>query len=146
MTRFVIEADGGSRGNPGPAAYGTVVRDETGRVVVEAAEYIGVATNNIAEYSGVLAGLRIVGGLDPTAHVEARLDSKLVVEQMSSRWKIKHPDIRTIALEVRAAFPVTQVTYQWVPRESNKAADALVNESLDDVARGGTGAINRRLC
>ncbi len=142
---YIIEADGGSRGNPGPAAYGTVVRDaQDDRVVVEAAGYLGVATNNVAEYSGLLRGLEIVSELDPTATVEARLDSKLVVEQMSGRWKIKHPDMRELAISARNAFVPQQVTYTWVPREQNKLADALVNESLDAVEFGADGEIDRR--
>ena len=87
--RVLIEADGGSRGNPGPAAYGAVLKDAvTGEVLAEDGTTIGVATNNVAEYSGLLAGLRLAAALDPTARVEVRMDSKLVVEQMSGRWKI----------------------------------------------------------
>lgn len=142
--RYVIEADGGSRGNPGPAAYGTVVRDAAdGRVVAEAAGYLGETTNNVAEYTGLVEGLRIVARLDAAAVVEARLDSKLVVEQMSGRWKIKHPDMRQLALQARDAFPPSQVSYTWVPREQNKLADALVNESLDAVEFGADGEIER---
>lgn len=146
MTRqFVIEADGGSRGNPGPAAYGAVVRDAgTGDALVELAEHLGVTTNNVAEYSGLVAGLAAAHELDPTAEVEVRMDSKLVVEQMSGRWKIKHEDMRRLALLARDAFPASRVSYTWVPRARNKAADALVNASLDAVARGGDGRIVRR--
>mgnify|MGYP003434331783 FL=1 len=140
---YVIEADGGSRGNPGPASYGTVVR-EGDRVVAEAAGYLGIATNNVAEYTGLLRGLEIVAELDPNATVQARLDSKLVVEQMSGRWKINHPDMRDLAIRARDAFTPQQVEYCWVPREQNKLADALVNESLDAVQRGADGEILRR--
>jgi probable phosphoglycerate mutase len=137
VSRFVVEADGGSRGNPGPAAYGTVVKDgETGAVLREIAEYVGTASNNVAEYRGLIAGLEAVRELDPSATVEARLDSKLVVEQLSGRWKIKHPDMRELALRARAVLPPSQVTYTWVPRERNKHADRLANEALDAAARG----------
>ena len=137
MTRFVVEADGGSRGNPGPAAYGTVVKDgETGAVLREIAEHIGTASNNVAEYRGLIAGLEAVRELDPSATVEARLDSKLVVEQLSGRWKVKHPDMRVLALRAREVLPPSQVTYTWVPRERNKHADRLANEALDAAARG----------
>lgn len=136
MAHFVIEADGGSRGNPGPAAYGTVVRDASGRVLAERAEYIGTSTNNVAEYQGLIAGLTVVRELDPDATVEARLDSKLVVEQMSGRWKIKHPSMRPLALQAKAILPPDRVTYTWVPRERNKHADRLANEALDAAARG----------
>jgi len=134
---LIVEADGGSRGNPGPAAYGTVVRDhESGEALVERAEFIGIASNNVAEYRGLIAGLTAARELDPGAHVEARLDSKLVVEQMSGRWKIKHPAMRPLALEARELLPVDQVSYVWVPRERNKHADRLANEALDAAARG----------
>ena len=137
MTRFVVEADGGSRGNPGPAAYGTVVKDfATGAVLRELAEHIGTASNNVAEYRGLIAGLEAVRELDPTASLEARLDSKLIVEQMSGRWKIKHPDMRDLALRARDVLPPSNVTYVWVPRERNKHADRLANEALDAAARG----------
>ncbi|MEP6760911.1 MAG: bifunctional RNase H/acid phosphatase [Sporichthyaceae bacterium] len=135
--RLIVEADGGSRGNPGPAAYGTVVRDaESGEVLAERAEFIGTASNNVAEYRGLIAGLTAARQLDPKAHVEARLDSKLVVEQMSGRWKIKHPSMIPLALEAKQLLPPAQVTYEWVPRERNKHADRLANEALDAAARG----------
>ena len=135
--RLIVEADGGSRGNPGPAAYGTVVRDaESGDVLAERAEFIGTASNNVAEYRGLIAGLTAARELDPKAHVQARLDSKLVVEQMSGRWKIKHPSMIPLALEAKQLLPPAQVTYEWVPRERNKHADRLANEALDAAARG----------
>jgi broad specificity phosphatase PhoE/ribonuclease HI len=135
--RFIVEADGGSRGNPGPSAYGAVVIDaDTGEVLANLSEYLGVATNNYAEYSGAIAGLRHAANLDATADVEVRLDSRLVVEQMSGRWQIKHADMRELAKQARAAFPPAQVTYTWVPREQNRRADALVNSALDAAAAG----------
>ncbi|WP_030370498.1 bifunctional RNase H/acid phosphatase [Streptomyces rimosus] len=129
---LIVEADGGSRGNPGPAGYGAVVIDpESGQPLAEAAEYIGTATNNVAEYRGLLAGLRAAHALDPDAEVRVRMDSKLVVEQMSGRWKIKHPDMRPLAAEARTVFPPDRVTYEWIPREQNKHADLLANEAMD---------------
>ncbi|MFE9603497.1 bifunctional RNase H/acid phosphatase [Streptomyces hokutonensis] len=136
MREFIVEADGGSRGNPGPAGYGSVVIDATtGETLVEAAEYIGVATNNVAEYRGLVAGLRAAHALDPAAQIHVRMDSKLVVEQMSGRWKIKHPDMKPLAAEAGAIFPADQVTYEWIPREQNKHADRLANKAMDDGAK-----------
>ncbi|NBU30452.1 MAG: bifunctional RNase H/acid phosphatase [Actinobacteria bacterium] len=132
MRHFIIEADGASRGNPGQASYGAVVRDaETAEVLAEIAEPIGIATNNVAEYRGLIAGLERARVLDATARVTARLDSKLVVEQMSGRWQIKHPDMRELAKRARDVLPYDQVTYQWVERALNSAADSLANEALD---------------
>ncbi|MEU1906520.1 bifunctional RNase H/acid phosphatase [Streptomyces hygroscopicus] len=135
--RFVVEADGGSRGNPGPAGYGAVVSDaETGETLAEVAEYIGTATNNVAEYKGLVAGLRAAYALDPEAEVRVRMDSKLVIEQMSGRWKIKHPDMRPLATEAKAVFPAGRMSYEWIPRERNKHADRLANEAMDAGKRG----------
>ncbi|MEU0222483.1 reverse transcriptase-like protein, partial [Streptomyces sp. NPDC006265] len=137
MREFIVEADGGSRGNPGPAGYGAVVSDAaTGETLREAAEYIGVATNNVAEYRGLLAGLRAAHALDPAATVHVRMDSKLVVEQMSGRWKIKHPDMKPLAAQAARVFPPGRVTYEWLPRAQNKHADRLANEAMDAGARG----------
>ncbi|MET8687784.1 bifunctional RNase H/acid phosphatase [Streptomyces sp. NPDC004732] len=137
MREFIVEADGGSRGNPGPAGYGAVVIDAaTGETLMEAAEYIGVATNNVAEYKGLVAGLKAAHQLDPAAAVHVRMDSKLVVEQMSGRWKIKHPDMKPLAAEAARVHPASQVTYEWIPREKNKHADRLANEAMDAGKRG----------
>ncbi len=138
VKRVVIEADGGSRGNPGPAAYGALVKDaDTGRVLAEEGTTIGVASNNVAEYSGLIAGLRMAQQVAPEADIEVRMDSKLVVEQMSGRWKIKHPDMRPLAMEANRLAPFG-TTYTWVPRELNKHADRLANEALDGLRSGVT--------
>jgi probable phosphoglycerate mutase len=129
--RVVVEADGGSRGNPGPAAYGALLRDaDTGEVIAERGEAIGVATNNVAEYRGLIAGLELAAEHAPDAEIEVRMDSKLVVEQMSGRWKVKHASMRPLAIEANRLAPIGTV-FTWVPREQNKAADLLVNEALD---------------
>ncbi|MEU6483893.1 bifunctional RNase H/acid phosphatase [Streptomyces sp. NPDC046887] len=131
-SELVVEADGGSRGNPGPAGYGAVVLDPvSGEPLAEAAEYIGTATNNVAEYRGLIAGLKAARELAPEASVRVRMDSKLVVEQMSGRWKIKHPDMKPLAAEAARIFPAAQVRYEWIPRERNKHADRLANEAMD---------------
>ncbi|MEU3843359.1 bifunctional RNase H/acid phosphatase [Streptomyces sp. NPDC028635] len=137
MREFIVEADGGSRGNPGPAGYGSVVKDAaTGQTLAERAEYIGVATNNVAEYRGLLAGLRAAHELDASASVHVRMDSKLVIEQMSGRWKIKHPSMKPLAAQAATVFPPGRVTYEWIPRERNKHADRLANEAMDAGGRG----------
>ncbi|MEV4414140.1 bifunctional RNase H/acid phosphatase [Catellatospora sp. NPDC049609] len=140
VVRVIVEADGGARGNPGPAGYGAVVRDpETGDVLAERNGALGVTTNNVAEYRGLIAGLEAAAELG-AAQVEARMDSKLVVEQMSGRWQIKHPGLRPLAAEVAALVRrFDRVTYTWIPRERNRAADALANAAMDAAAgRGGT--------
>jgi ribonuclease H / adenosylcobalamin/alpha-ribazole phosphatase len=136
--RLIVEADGGSRGNPGPAGYGAVVRDAvSGEVLAEAAEALGVTTNNVAEYRGLIAGLTKAAELAPDADIEARLDSKLVVEQMSGRWRIKHPDMKPLAMEARSlASGFSSVRFTWVPRARNKHADRLANEAMDAAAKG----------
>jgi broad specificity phosphatase PhoE/ribonuclease HI len=136
----VVEADGGSRGNPGPAAYGAVLKDaDTGAVIAEDGTTIGRATNNVAEYSGLIAGLRLAAEHAPGASVEVRMDSKLVVEQMSGRWRIKHPDMQPLAAEAKQLAPAG-TTYTWVPRARNGHADRLANEALDGLRSGVTVA------
>lgn len=138
---LVVEADGGSRGNPGIAGYGALVREAaTGRVLAERAAPLGTASNNVAEYSGLIAGLQAVLdlGLAADASVTVRMDSKLVVEQMAGRWKIKHADMRRLALQARdlarqVEWHGGQVSYEWVPREANKDADALSNDGMDGI-------------
>lgn len=133
----IVEADGGSRGNPGPSAFGAVLKDaRTGDVIAEIGEAIGVATNNVAEYRGLIAGLELAAAFAPGASVEVRMDSKLVVEQMSGTWKVKHPAMRPLhARATELAPPATRFT--WVPRERNAHADRLANEALDGVRAPG---------
>ncbi|MBO9524257.1 MAG: bifunctional RNase H/acid phosphatase [Nocardioidaceae bacterium] len=131
MDAVVVEADGGSRGNPGKAAYGAVLKDaRTGDVLAEIGETIGIATNNVAEYRGLIAGLRMAAELTPQASVEVRMDSKLVVEQMSGRWQVKHPSMKPLQAEAASLAPAGTI-FTWVPREQNKHADRLGNEALD---------------
>lgn len=143
MSRWVVEADGGSRGNPGPAGCGALVRDATGEVLAEVAEGIGRASNNVAEYRGLVAGLEAatelcrVNASCGRVELEIRMDSKLVVEQMSGRWKIKHPDLRPLARQAaKLADAFGGVSYQWVPRERNAHADRLANDAMDAAAAG----------
>jgi broad specificity phosphatase PhoE/ribonuclease HI len=134
--KLVVEADGGSRGNPGPAGYGALVRDPvTGEVLEEMSDSLGRATNNVAEYSGLVAGLRAAARIAPRADVEVRMDSKLVVEQMSGRWKIKDENLRSLASSARdVARGLGLVSYVWVPRDRNAHADRLANQAMDAAA------------
>ncbi|KNX37402.1 bifunctional RNase H/acid phosphatase [Luteipulveratus halotolerans] len=135
--RLIVEADGGSRGNPGVAGYGALVRDRrTDEVLAERAAPLGKESNNVAEYSGLVAGLLAAEAIDAGAQVEVRMDSKLVIEQMAGRWKIKHPDMKRLALQAqdvvrRLVESGGDVTWTWIPREANKAADKLSNDGMD---------------
>ena len=135
--KVIVEADGGSRGNPGPAGFGCVVwaSDHT-TVLAEHGQSIGVTTNNVAEYRGLIAGLeeaRRVGADEVTV----RMDSKLVVEQMAGRWKVKHPAMAELHQQARAlASMFGRVSFAWIPREQNKYADRLANEAMDRAADG----------
>ena len=127
---FVITADGGSRGNPGKAAYGAVVY-ENDKMVKEIGQFIGQASNNVAEYEGLIAGLKAVNEIDPAATILVKMDSKLVVEQMTGRWKVKHPNMQKLAKQAFAAHDPKLVSYQWIPREENSHADSILNDVLD---------------
>ncbi|MCV7141514.1 bifunctional RNase H/acid phosphatase [Mycolicibacterium fortuitum] len=133
--KVLVEADGGSRGNPGPAGYGAVVFDaEHAVILAERKEAIGRATNNVAEYRGLIAGLEAAAELGAT-EVAVSMDSKLVVEQMSGRWKVKHPDLVPLqrrAAELAAGFQ--RISYSWIPRDRNSHADGLANEAMDAAA------------
>ncbi len=134
--KVIVEADGGSRGNPGPAGYGSVVwsADHT-TVLAEGKQAIGRATNNVAEYRGLIAGLDEAARLGAT-EVEVLMDSKLVVEQMSGRWKVKHPDLVALHQEAKAlALRFERIGYAWIPRAENSHADRLANEAMDAAAK-----------
>ena len=139
MNQVIVEADGGSRGNPGPAGYGAVVfAADHVRVLAERKEYIGIATNNVAEYRGLIAGLAAAAELGARV-VTVRMDSKLVVEQMSGRWKIKHASMIPLAEQARALVAgFDRVSFAWIPRAENSHADRLANEAMDDGALTGT--------
>ncbi|HEY0948361.1 MAG TPA: reverse transcriptase-like protein [Candidatus Paceibacterota bacterium] len=134
--RFTIYADGGSRGNPGPAGSGAIIRNESGETVATVSEYLGVTTNNVAEYTAVLRALEKLAHMLESrageADVEVRMDSMLVVRQMSGEWKIKHENMKPLAAstkEVMARF--RSVSFTHVYREDNKDADKLANEAMD---------------
>lgn len=130
---LIIEADGGSRGNPGLAGSGACVIDaDTGEVILEVSKFIGIATNNVAEYIALVSGLEGAYGLNPEARILVRMDSKLVIEQMAGRWKIKHPDMQQLGAQVQRIVSGKQVRWQWIPREENSRADALANKAMDE--------------
>ena len=140
LKRVRMYADGGSRGNPGPSAGAAVLfaiesNDDTGRRVGEAAKFMGVATNNQAEYTGIIEGLKKARELGYN-EVEARLDSELAVRQLNGQYKVKNAELAKLFLEIynlRQHF--RKVTFTHVRREYNVAADALVNKTLDEQTR-----------
>ncbi|OIR44911.1 bifunctional RNase H/acid phosphatase [Corynebacterium sp. NML120713] len=140
--KVAMFCDGGSRGNPGVAGSGAVVYGPDGETLAEVVYAVGKkSTNNVAEYHGLIEGLKaaIDAGADEVA---VSMDSKLVVEQMNGRWKIKHPDMQQLALEAKQlARTCTKVTYTWVPRAKNKKADELSNVAMDAAAKGKKGLI-----
>ncbi|HYD93044.1 MAG TPA: reverse transcriptase-like protein [Candidatus Paceibacterota bacterium] len=135
---FTLYADGGARGNPGPAGAGAVVFDAIGKRVVEVADYLGETTNNVAEYEAVIRGLKALLAAYPDgyfkhAKVTVRMDSKLVIEQLRGAYKVKHPNLIPRYLEVRnvLARGFSQVVFEHVPRERNADADELANRAMD---------------
>ncbi len=129
--KLVVHVDGGARGNPGPAAVAAVASTVDGDVVGERNEYIGEATNNVAEYQALLLGLELARSLGAT-EVEVINDSELVANQVNGRYKVKHPDMKPLhaaAMEALAGFDAWSM--RPVPRAQNAEADALVNQALD---------------
>ncbi len=134
--RVVVHVDGGARGNPGPAAAAAVVSSPDGEILDEAAETIGHATNNVAEYRGLLLGLARARALGAT-DVEVVNDSELVAHQVNGRYKVKHPDMKPLHAEAVAALQgFDRWTLRSVPRARNAEADRLVNQALDATAPG----------
>jgi ribonuclease HI len=129
--KLVVHVDGGARGNPGPAAAAAVVSTADGDVLDEAQQTLGVATNNVAEYRGLLLGLERARALGAT-EVEVVNDSELVAKQVNGQYKVKHPDMKPLHAQARAALEgFDRWTVRSVPRAQNAAADALVNAALD---------------
>jgi probable phosphoglycerate mutase len=132
-SHLIIEADGGSRGNPGPSGSGAVVIDaSTGLVIREISLFIGTATNNVAEYNALKAAILEVRKINASARVSVRMDSKLVIEQMTGNWKVKHPDMRALVIEIQGLVRDMDVEFKWIPREENHRADALANRAMDE--------------
>lgn len=133
--KLVIYTDGASRGNPGKASYGFVISDKSGKLIYEEGKYIGIATNNVAEYTAVLRSLEWIkqhGKGD--AELEFYADSKLVVEQLSGRFKIKSPHLKLIIEKIWVlAAELGEISFTHIPRARNTPADKLANEALDSL-------------
>lgn len=126
-----IYCDGGARGNPGPAAYGFVVKVD-GKTIKQQGKTLGIATNNFAEYTAVIAALKWLAQDYPEQNLTFFLDSKLVVSQLSGLYKVKSASIRESVFEVKTLENLFgQVKYNYIPREKNKEADRMVNLALD---------------
>ena len=131
--RARLSTDGGARGNPGPAAYGYVLEAEDGTILAAHGERIGVATNNVAEYRALIAGLEKAVELQ-VGELEVISDSELLVKQMTGEYRVKNETLRELSLEAgRLARQLRHVSYRAVRREHNELADRLVNEALDAV-------------
>jgi len=129
--KVIINVDGAARGNPGPAAIGAVIKDETGKVLGRISRAIGVTTNNQAEYEAIIAALEKAVGMG-AKQVTVKSDSKLVVEQVNGRYKIKNTGLRPLYLKVaQLAGSIDSFSIIYVPREQNAEADALANRALD---------------
>lgn len=131
--KLVIYTDGASRGNPGPASYGFTISDEKGKLIHEEGEYIGKATNNVAEYTAVLKSLQwVVKKYEDKVEVALFADSKLVAEQLSGRFKVKSSHLKPIIEQIKfLSIELGGVIYSHIPREKNKEADRLANQALD---------------
>jgi ribonuclease HI len=131
--KYIVHTDGAARGNPGPAAIGVVIEDEQGRSIYEASRAIGVRTNNEAEYQALITALEYLKDVRPS-EAEFRLDSELVVRQLTGQYKVKEPRLQTLHARVTMllnAVPKYRILH--VPREKNARADELANEALDAV-------------
>lgn len=129
--KLTIYTDGGARGNPGPAATGIVIKDTKGKIILSYGEYLGAQTNNYAEYSAVISGLKKAKKLGAT-EVDCIMDSELVMKQMRREYKVKEPTLQKLFIQAyNAAAQFKKVAYKHTRRENNKAADAEVNKILD---------------
>lgn len=130
---LIVYTDGGSRGNPGPAGLGVYICDRSGEPVERRYKYLGETTNNVAEYSGALLGIRRAIELGATS-IELRADSKLVIEQLSGNYKVKNPGLKELHTQIRelvSSYP-GKISFTHVPREKNKEADRLSNVAMDE--------------
>lgn len=131
--KLVIFTDGASRGNPGRASYGFTISDEKGHIIYEEGKYIGITTNNVAEYTAVLEALKYLKKKNPKKlQIELFADSRLVVEQLSGRFKIKNPNLKILFDQIKILeIEIGDVFYKHIPRAQNFRADKLANQALD---------------
>ena len=143
--KILIYIDGGSRGNPGPAACAAVLKSaDDGQTVLEKAEFLGQATNNVAEYEGLLLGLHLAADLG-AAEVEVRSDSELLVRQMSGQYRVRSAGLQKLhRLATEALDAFSSVEIRHLPRDQNAEADALLNKALDKHLKGHKGAESRK--
>lgn len=131
--KLLLQADGASRGNPGPASFGAVLY-KNGIELSVSARSLGVATNNYAEYQGLIAALELARAHDEDASYLVQMDSKLAIEQMKGNWKVKSLDLMPLVSKAQQLASVLDVEFEWIPREQNKRADELANNALDSIA------------
>lgn len=130
-TKLIINTDGGARGNPGPAGIGAVFVNESNHIIARHKQYIGKATNNVAEYKALILALEKASALSAN-HLTIRMDSELIVRQMQGKYKIKDPQLKLLAAEVfKLSNNFKSINFLHIPREQNKEADKLVNEAID---------------
>ena len=135
--KYIVYADGGARGNPGPAGAGVVIKSEQGETLAEISEYLGEQTNNYAEYMAVIHALETLRSAidangDESPELELRLDSELIIKQLKKEYRIKAENLKPLYKKVRELLDAfTTVVYTHVPREDNKEADTLANEAMD---------------
>lgn len=134
IPKIILHTDGGARNNPGPAGIGVVISDGSGNILETYKEYIGEATNNVAEYQALITGLKRAKKYIP-AEIECRLDSELVVKQAKGEYKTKDPKMKILLGEIRELIFFQNITFVHIPREKNKLADQLVNEAIDAVGK-----------
>ena len=131
MSKLIIYTDGGSRGNPGPAGAGAIIYDENRKVIAEISEFLGITTNNQAEYRAILAGIKKAVALQ-ASEVEFYLDSELAVKQLNREYKVKNKDLAPLFLAVyNLTLSFTKISFTHIPRERNSEADRLANEAMD---------------
>jgi ribonuclease HI len=140
LMKFIINTDGGARGNPGPSGIGVVIAGDDGSIIGQYKKYIGEATNNVAEYKALILGLEKAHEISNSkfqisneTELQIKMDSELIVRQMQGRYKIKEPTLKILASEVLILIKKFKtVTFTHIPREQNKLADKLVNEAIDE--------------